>query len=124
MKHVRVLLLNDSQPTFFRHRFKWTTDRLVPHLPSHTLQYGIGIWDRTKLKLWWRWKLMAGKDGGGFGSLLGIFLPFYVSSPAWVFFCKCNFRFFFNFACFVVCGITTGLEVGFCIVLSRLIEER
>lgn len=66
---------------------------------------------------------MSCKNGSGFGSLLGIFLPFYVSSPTGIFFCKRSFCFFFNPSRLFVGVVALCLRDGFCFVFDRLIEE-
>jgi len=118
-----MLLLNNPQPTLLRHISKRTANCLMPHLPSHSFQNGICIWNGAKLELRWWWKFVACKNGSGFGSLLGIFLPFDVSSPTRIFFCKDNFQFLFNLTGFFICGVTVILVVGFGFISDRLIEE-
>lgn len=83
MQHIRMLLLNNPQPTLLRHALQRATKRLMPHLPSHSLKHRIRIRNRSQLKLRRMRESMSFfcEDSGSYGLLLGVVLPFYVASP-------------------------------------------
>jgi hypothetical protein len=95
----------------------------MPHLPSHTLKYWICIGDRAKLEFRWRRKLVTGENGCSLRSLLRVLLPFYVSSPARVFFCEADFCLLFFFTGFFACSISIRVDVRFRLIFDRLVEK-
>jgi len=76
VKHLWVLLLEDTAPRFVRDRRQWTTDCFVPHLPAYSLENRVGAWDGSQLKLGRRRKFLGNQDAVRFGLFVGVVFPF------------------------------------------------
>ena len=76
VKHVWVLLLQDTAPRFVRDRRQWTTDCFVPHFPAYSLENRVCVWDGSQLELGRRWKFLVNQDTVRFGLFVGVVFPF------------------------------------------------
>lgn len=56
MKHIFVLLFEDTVPRVIRNSGEFTADSMVPHLPASAGKHRVGCWDRAKLefRVWWK----------------------------------------------------------------------
>lgn len=76
VEHVGVFFLNHTEPRFFRDGGQWTADRLVPHLPTHAFEDGVGVGDGPKLEFRRRREFIVDQNLVGLRLLLRIVFPF------------------------------------------------
>jgi hypothetical protein len=82
MKHIGMLLLENSRPRVLGDLGELSTNGVVPHLPMSTRKNRVGRRDRTKLELRVGRERLRSQDLVRGILLLGIILPLDESSPA------------------------------------------